>query len=258
MENQKLNDQLEAIKKLNKENYDNLRKQIFLLNEALNKNFIRPEEKKEAVKENEYTILSFVNSKGDIFNIDSERGYRFESWHPLTKSLTIEQCLDGDELRINSIRRESDGEGEVFTLGDTVCFNSNEDKVKKIEAFEIVEGFLSKIALHVGDTFRWGITHVKKSPIRKPILVTEDGKEIFEGDEYILFSVLTKSNWAESRTPCNRVLEWSNELKHFHTKEAREEYIKWNKPMYNLKDIDDAISEYKLNGYINLTKLRRK
>lgn len=78
---------------------------------------------------------------------------------------------------------------------------------------------------------------------KTPVLITEDGKEMFEGEDYILFSVQPKADWYESRINLSDIIKFpKNFWLHFHTKEARQEYINKNKPKYSLEDIQKAYS----------------
>lgn len=183
----------------------------------------------EEVKEKEYTILSFISPNGVIRNLtDNEEYVREDGKCPFS----LEKMLELD--KIHSVRRESDG--EVFTLGDMVYLPSNSECAKKIQSIEIREYFISKMAVVVEDIIEWGLIHLQKAPIRKPILITEDGKEIFEGDKY--YSVI------DFGLPSVEEAKYGWALPKFHkifsTEKAAEEYIKWNKPMYSLREVEEA------------------
>jgi len=77
---------------------------------------------------------------------------------------------------------------------------------------------------------------------RKVIFTSADGKEFYNDDmDYSLFSVLPKSNWQENRYRLADCIKFpKKEWLHFHTKEARQEYIDNNKPKYSLKDIESC------------------
>lgn len=83
-----------------------------------------------------------------------------------------------------------------------------------------------------------------KENSKKPVFVSADNREYFEADlsfDYSLFSVLPKANWQENRYRLNDIVKWpKKEWLHFHTKEARQEYIDNNKPKYSLQDIRKA------------------
>jgi len=249
MENQKLNDQLQAIKKLNKENYDNIRKQVFLLSEALKTNYSRPEGVNGA-KEKEYTILSFISTDCDaVFNKQHN-----DTYVNTCVAHSLEDCLRYNTFKIHSVRREKDG--EVFTLGDKVFFLSDSNNIKEIEAITINHAFISKLSVSVGGIEKWGMNNLQKAPIRKPILITEDKVEIFE--EGVVNYV--SSDWTEGEVKLNRAVdeEAKPNFKFYSTEKAAQEYIKWNKPMYSLKDIDEAASPSRTDMFKKLIDLNRK
>lgn len=64
----------------------------------------------------------------------------------------------------------------------------------------------------------------------KPILITEDGKEINEGDQYFIGAIYI---------PGKEIIP-----KYFSTKALRDKYIEENKPMYSRKEVRD------FGGYI--------
>lgn len=205
----------------------------------------------EEVKEKEYTILSFISKDGlgRIFNRKDNGQFYLNDKED---SMRINEEVGIEYHTIFSVRREKDG--EIFTLGDL-----DVPSLEPITSITINEDY-GGIALR-GRKFTQGLSHAKKAiPPRKPILVTEDGKEMFDGDNYSLFSVLTKANWQELRCSIKHALEFSAEWKHFHTKEKREEYIKWNKPMYSLNDVKVALDKDKITPVVirKLEKLDRK
>lgn len=83
-----------------------------------------------------------------------------------------------------------------------------------------------------------------KEHTRKPIFVSADGKEVFDEHNFgtNLFSVYPREAWTEKRCTVKQAIEFKNWL-HFHTKEARQEYIDNNKPKFSLADIEKAYSE---------------
>ncbi len=214
------------------------------------KAFIHDSSDWEEVKEKEYTILSFVHPSGDIYEKSGKNEFIYISKRDAS-AYSEENAIK--YLNIHSVRRERDKQD--FTIKDQMKPLTTDSKNVTL--------FIEKIEL-IGNTIHlWGNNYTislmcaEKAPIRKPILITEDGKEIYEGDNYSLFSVLTKANWQEGRRSIKHALEFSSKWKHFHTKEAREEYIKWNKPMYSLRDVENAtFGSVEVTEY--LEKLGRK
>jgi hypothetical protein len=210
----------------------------------------------EEVKEKEYTILSFVNSSKDLFNIDENGSYRYKTWSKNVTSLSLKDMLAFNN-KIHSVRRKHDQ--QTFEIGEQIKALSTDTKnvTLKIEKIELIGS-----AIHLwGNNYSISLMCAEKAPIRKPILITEDGVEMFGDINYNLFSVLPSDNFREART----YLEFARNEKngkwlHFHTKEAREEYIKWNKPMYSLNDVSrsGASAESKVGVIEELEKLGRK
>lgn len=64
-----------------------------------------------------------------------------------------------------------------------------------------------------------------------PILITEDGVEIFEGERY--WFVWVKDMDMTSATASKTTPKQAKHIKRFSTKEAAQEYIGWNKPIFS-------------------------
>lgn len=77
------------------------------------------------------------------------------------------------------------------------------------------------------------------------LFTTEDGIDIFEGDEYyfIVLNDILPNNWVIQRHRC----DWNNQRKpalgkvQFSTKQKAEEYIYLNKPRFSFKDMEKAV-----------------
>ena len=96
--------------------------------------------------------------------------------------------------------------------------------------------------------------------VKKPLFTTEDGVDIFKGDEY-LFIVLNEnlsSNWIIQSSVC----DWDNPKKpplgklQFSKKEKAEEYILMNKPCLSINDILSKLctSTVRINNLKKLVK----
>jgi len=80
-------------------------------------------------------------------------------------------------------------------------------------------------------------------------LIVEDGAVI--GENIPIYSLLTKADWKESETTSlhlyRRLLveerPLSDAWKYFKSKEAREEYLKYNKPKYSLNALRSVLSD---------------
>jgi hypothetical protein len=98
-----------------------------------------------------------------------------------------------------TVKRKSDG--EVFTVGDEVEYRCGGDNdwenvygYGKINSFRLASSAKDKIEIEIDDDHRWddnyyphkyieNIRHKQKEE-RKPLFVTEDGKEMFKGESF--------------------------------------------------------------------------
>lgn len=208
---------------------------------------------------NDYEILSFkVRTKwffklgiGDVVNCKIENNtykwklpngnWDFYSYFSTSESLCV--LLD-KVFDIHSVKRLSDD--VVFTIGDKVRDSLTDaltnNKVQTIDYFnpggKIVCYFKSGTTAGLAS-----ITHA-----HKPLFTTEDGKEIFEGDDYwwITTSLKYISNWPRVESyVANGAIANKHSIKNdkercflnFSTKEAAEEYILMNKPSLSVNDV---------------------
>jgi len=174
----------------------------------------------EKVVEKEYEILSlkystnvYTNLRGKIFN-----------------SLLLNMKNDS-EIKIQSIKRLSDG--EIFTVGD------------KLTEGIILEITLSKYnnGIYVNTKNYNGLPLDECIKVKQPLFTTEDGVDIFEEGTKI-FEVNRNFNHSTNIIrickPFNKnypVEHWFKGTKYFSTKEAAEEYILMNKPIFTATDI---------------------
>lgn len=70
---------------------------------------------------------------------------------------------------------------------------------------------------------------------RKPLFMTEDKVEMFEGDKFI---IVTDNFIKHKAVACNSL---HREYKAFKHEFSADEYIMWNKPLFSLQDIDATI-----------------
>jgi hypothetical protein len=134
---------------------------------------------------------------------------------------------------IHSVKRLSDG--EVFTIGDTIILiNGHREHV--IESFTLSSNDEIMINNYVN-----GLNFYKHA--KKPLFTTEDGKEVFEGDDYWYVRVEPVS---ESKTWVSRhclhamhSCGKNKSLKTFSTREAADEWIILNKQCLSITDINN-------------------
>lgn len=150
--------------------------------------------------------------------------------------------IDGNELidlsgtspyYIKSVKRLTDG--EIFTIGDmcnpaSTCFNYNKRPITKI-------WFTDDGSLRISsDNYTLGINGIEHSDV--PILTTEDGVDIYNGDKY--YYVPENERRVDTVT-ANKRFELSEYGKRFSSKKAAENYIFNSEKRFSLDDLIDAI-----------------
>lgn len=194
----------------------------------------------EILSEKEYEILSFKSN------------VRFKARHIVdcnqhSWNKKFEAYFKDSEWNIHSIKRISDS--EIFSIGDKVQLVSGNWKdrntiLSKIEikdntvVFEITQGkYKSK--------YSQGIQNWKKA--KKPLFTTEDGVEIFEGDEFFrVWNINDKFKLDNYKCYADKNYAAETMMKtvpHFSTKIAAENYIKYNKPCLSYKDVSEFLIE---------------
>jgi hypothetical protein len=140
-------------------------------------------------------------------------------------------CDPGD---IYSVKRLSDG--EVFSVGDKLVHPTG--CIDEIESFQEY-----KNTIHVYYK-KWNFDRLKdvRKPFRKPILTTEDGVGLFEGDK--AFPIYNDENLTILREgPVNSGIDPVENWLYFSTREAAETYRLNNAKVLSKQDIIDCITE---------------
>lgn len=189
----------------------------------------------EEIVEKDYLITSFCNKETGAHRPINENGL-YGYVEPF-KHLDI-MLKEGHE--IFTVKNKS---GIEFKVGDKVRYISK----ATTNPFTINNFFISdKGLLARSSDDRYAtcefINEIEK--IKEPIFISADGHEYFDinhlGD---VFSVYPKESWTEKRCSVRQALEFNNWL-HFHTKEARQEYIDNNKPKYSMNDILNSFEKH--------------
>jgi len=213
-------------------------KEIFHITGESNKSVYLNGEWAEIIQEpKEYEILSYecLYSNGtsstdrQIFVKQSNGDYK---WSNVT---ITEKFIDNNLWNnqnggyvIHSVKRLSDG--EMFTLGDFVYEKTNVCTTHwKITEFSLKDT----------RCFTCGVNINNIEQEKKPLLVTEDGKEIFE-DDYFWH---VDKYYEIGRGICTHAHTKLPNFKDFSTKEAAEKYIDENKPKYSKKDVLGIVSK---------------
>ncbi len=196
----------------------------------------------EIKEEPNYLITAFRNKcNGFMFKIDKDGNYLGScNVHNLKSMLSLVDNFKANTIEIYSVKNSK---GEEFTIGEDAFFRTRLESnypSTKILKFELANGLTNEFILATTEDRQGNIEFLFKSEKKKPIFISADGKEFYNDDtDYSLFSVLPKANWQENRYRLNDCIKFpKKEWLHFHTKEARQEYIDNNKPKYSLKDIE--------------------
>jgi hypothetical protein len=184
--------------------------------------------------EKDYEILSFgyigyseEKSPYTVLNKQIKGDY-----HLGYLSFTEEMLLQRNQCFIHSVKRLSDG--EIFTIGD-ICYpiNTNYNKHPITKFWFDIPGQLRV------DSENYSITIKTIIKAKKPLFTTDDGKEIFEDDNYwIVTDRFYNVDIVKSCTPY-RVKK--SGIHYFSTKEAAEEYVLLNKPCLSALDVINNI-----------------
>jgi len=224
--------------------------------------------KEEFDKQNQqpkFEILSYyaknISGKGDDYvdptYIWKEKSpgkwARFCDGSFVTTPFTQTELNNHKGYGIHSVKRLSDG--EVFTIGDKCnieIVNGYRNPIIKIELTKNgTSGHLEqyrnketiKITLETLSGCEWGpfeFDYIVKSKI--PILTTEDGVELFEGDEYYTVFIEGRNEFIvfgphelDNKDKNFKI------VKYFKSKQKAEEFIENNKKKYSLNDIEKSL-----------------
>lgn len=181
----------------------------------------------ELIVEKDYKILAlarFCSIKPTITDV-SDYGDEF-----------IEAMLKCDKARIHSIKRKSDG--EIFTIGDNIMYETNKFT---INGFFIPNEFGTNTVCVSLKNYSYRSPYLNQiSKPKQPLFTTEDGVDIFEGDDYYSIHT-TQFNFPNGYgKPTIKGTAIKGYWITFSTKEAAEEYVLMNKPKYSLNDIMNA------------------
>ena len=179
----------------------------------------------------------------EILSLHPNRDYRGE-YQILTDKENIDSWMHPSSRgnwEIFSIQRLSDG--EIFSIGDRI--NYEEDDIPSgviIKEFQIRN---NKIFINshysVAHLLNRELSNWKKRKA-KPLFTTQDGYEIFEGDEYYCvnhsFNLSTISSASEASGK-------RSEFKYFKEKTNAEWYIFQNKPVLSYNDVWKTLGQGK-------------
>jgi hypothetical protein len=205
----------------------------------------------EEVKPKEYEILSFKDTDRRFLTTLRDNGYYVyikvnPKDCPNGKGATLEEMFDKKEnpfTVIHSIKRMSDG--EVFTVGDKVVWDWTECDldyltIKKFYIeddellFDVEEDAAKGFNFFSNKSYFKYNMNFRKYVERKPILVTEDGVELY----YPINAWFVNEKYQVKLIQVyNNKYEFNISYKYFSTNEAAEKYVFENKPCLSYNDV---------------------
>lgn len=178
------------------------------------KEYIQNSSDWEEIIEKEYEILSFLDNQDKIL------------YHRCSETTCFKLGY-----KIHSVKRLSDG--EVFTIGDVCHPNRYPDSKHPIKKIWFCDPGYLRLS---SDKYTIGIENLVKA--KKSLFTTEDGVDIYKGDNYYY----TRKDTHGIVYTGNASFVPHSDLITFSTKEKAEEYIIMNKLCLSIKDIRDIHS----------------
>jgi hypothetical protein len=184
----------------------------------------------------EWEIVAFRHARGSghVYKLREDGKYRSDET-PTGWGFTLEEMIKDEEI-IHSVRRLSDG--AIWSPDDKYKLTT-ESRVCTIKGFSLSDNG-NVLRIHTEDGYMIADAPYWQGMIKlpAPILVTQDGKEIYEGDEFWGIR-----DW--------RVLEGGRADKYdknldkatptFSTREAAEEWLTNNRPVLSLNDVKEWV-----------------
>jgi hypothetical protein len=198
----------------------------------------------EEVVEKNYEILSFKANK-DILSIPKhtiltkECSGDFVNYNAcdVTIRATENNLLKNNDWDIYSVKRLSDS--EIFTIGDTVQLISANWKDTNCKISKIIvvnNNVVFTIKQNLAEyTYYHGIHDWRKAKPKPILFTTEDGVDIFKGDEIHFVDCYFK--YQGKYIASENTLKLFPNRRIFSTKEAAENYIICNKPCLSFNDV---------------------
>lgn len=206
------------------------------------------EEINNTIEEIEWEILSFrKKSSKKIYDLVNNVYKSENTWsYSLHQMLNVGNCVKNGMFEIYSVKRE---DGEIFTIGDRLCFKNQNSKILK---FRIKT---DSLYADLEDERGVNIMFLEKVPLH----ITTDDVKLYDKND-IVFGITCK--WHLFKVIIKEYLNNSTNLgkNTFSTEEKAKEYILNNKPILSLKEISDILSPKlvgKGRGYLQLENLAK-
>ena len=216
----------------------------------------------EEIKEPKtFEILSFAGVGTLIAKLTPNGTYSYEDLDQC-KEWTLDEMIvpmkDSGFPIIYSVKRLSDG--EIFTLGDCMTSNTSDwsDRDCFISAFKLTDDkmFFEIKQDKMKSFYLLSLTKYK----HKPILISEEGIKLYEGDE--CFLVFT-TRWDYTKTNMRKELSSpTSYMKYFANEDKARAFCYLHKPLYSRQDVLNCFKGYThLDGkpcaYIALSDLQK-
>jgi hypothetical protein len=210
----------------------------------------------QEIVEKEYEILSYyaknISGKGDhyvdpdyIWYETSKGSDKWSRKGHMTVPYRTYEITNHNNYGIHSVKRLSDG--EVFTVGDKINQKEQNCKNSLIESFNFNNKGDILVWVHNNKPeFKVGLELSKITKSKQPLFTTEDGVEIFEGDEYC--TVTEQFSIFDFKAGKKHIQSYPNS-KLFSTRKKAEEYVLMNKPCLSINEIVTAQEKYFLLYY---------
>lgn len=158
--------------------------------------------------------------------------------------------------KIYSVKRLSDS--QVFTIGDMVNSNSTISKDYPIAEFKIDNSENTILTScystkNLSGTYNIRLKHLTKVKTRQKLFTTEDGVDIFEGDNLHSVDKNLLLSEDDGRYTSSSFKPNKN-YKYFSTRKAAEEYILLNKPCLSYGDIQEYLKVKDCNKVLDLVQ----
>jgi len=206
----------------------------------------------EEVIEKEYEILSLYANDNIFKYIGNKKWQRVSTENETYYDLKVGETYAATPLEIYSVKRLSDG--EIFTVGDKV------DSIGKIKSFQLED--CHDISVH-GKDYLDSLKYIQH--IKKPLFTTEDGVDIYEGDEITFVNKkdlrITGTCLTTNIRKEHQIWDGSDGYLQFSTKKAAKNYIKLHKPCLTYQEVLEIFDKTCSNSSIRndfktkLTKL---
>ena len=210
------------------------------------------------LKTKDYEVLDFKIPGNEHWEVTKIGNGTWNNW----SDLHVKNQLEKNIWKIKRVKRLSDG--EIFQIGDRIDNKEQLCKNSKIESFAFDTKNNILVWVHNDKPeFKVGLTidSITKS---KPILfTTEDGVDIFEGDEfyYVKFIQVNHTIGKPFEVVIGNYPSFEYEPqyeKYFSKKEKAEEYIIMNKPCLSYNDLKYCIEKSNRNKTLLKTVLLNK